>query len=76
VLGAIPVLGNVFVSKKGEGLFGVTYKASGDADEPQVAVNPLSVLAPGILRRIFEGSVPSAPPPPRADSTPPAQKLQ
>jgi hypothetical protein len=76
VLGAIPVLGNVFVSKKGEGLFGVTYKASGDADEPQVAVNPLSMLAPGILRRIFEGSTPSAPPPPRADSTPPAQKLQ
>jgi len=75
VLGSIPVLGNVFVSKKGEGLFGVTYKAVGDADEPQVSVNPLSMLTPGILRRIFEGSAPSAPPP-QANSAPPAQKMQ
>ena len=61
VLGAIPVLGNVLVSKKGEGIFGITYRASGDADEPQISVNPLAMLAPGIFRRIFEGSVPSAP---------------
>lgn len=60
-LGAIPVLGNVFVSKQGEGMFGVTYQASGNADEPQVVVNPLAMLAPGILRRIFEGAAPSAP---------------
>ena len=44
VLGSIPVLGNVFVSKKGEGVFGVTYSVSGDADQPNVSVNPLSVL--------------------------------
>jgi AsmA-like C-terminal region/Protein of unknown function len=62
VLGAIPVLGNVFVSKKGEGLIGVTYRASGNADEPQVSMNPFSVLAPGILRRIFQGATPSAAP--------------
>lgn len=63
VLGSIPVLGNIFVSKKGEGIFGVTYSASGDADEPQVTVNPLAMLTPGILRRIFEAGAPSAPPP-------------
>jgi hypothetical protein len=62
VLGAIPVLGNVFVSKKGEGLFGLTYSVSGNADQPQIAMNPLSMLAPGILRRIFQGATPSAPP--------------
>ncbi|MDE2466328.1 MAG: AsmA-like C-terminal domain-containing protein [Alphaproteobacteria bacterium] len=60
VLGAIPVLGDVLVSKKGEGIFGVSYTVRGNADEPDVSVNPLSVLAPGILRRIFEGT-PTAP---------------
>lgn len=71
VLGVIPLLGNVLVSKKGEGIFGVTYSASGDADDPKVSVNPLSVLTPGILRRVFEGRIPSAPPP-QANTTPPA----
>lgn len=71
VLGAIPVVGNVFVSKKGEGLFGVTYSVSGNGDQPTVSVNPLSVLAPGILRRLFQGATPSAPPV-QANTNPPA----
>lgn len=58
VLGAIPVLGNLLVSKKGEGVFGMTYSATGNADEPKISVNPLSMLTPGIFRRIFEGRVP------------------
>lgn len=67
LLGVIPILGNVFVSKKGEGLFGITYTLHGDLDHPQISTNPLSVLAPGILRRIFEG----APTAPATSSTPP-----
>jgi hypothetical protein len=70
VLGSIPVLGNVFVSRKGEGMFGVTYRANGDADEPQISVNPLSMLTPGILRRIFEGTAPSGPPMQASSVTP------
>jgi hypothetical protein len=58
ILGAIPVLGNLLVSKKGEGVFGMTYSAQGNADEPKISVNPLSMLTPGIFRRIFEGRVP------------------
>lgn len=68
-LGAIPVLGNVLTSKKGEGIIGVTYTLSGNIDEPKVSVNPLSMLTPGIFRRIFEGKAPSAPPE-QADSGP------
>ncbi len=64
ILGAIPVLGDVLVSKKGEGIFGFSYAVRGNAEEPDVSVNPLSVLAPGILRRIFEGT-PTAPVPAR-----------
>lgn len=72
LLGAIPILGNVFVSKKGEGLFGITYTLHGDLDHPQISTNPLSVLAPGILRRIFEG----APTAPAASPSPPKPQGQ
>ena len=54
VLGAIPLLGDVLVSKKGEGILGLTYELKGDIAEPAINVNPLSILTPGILRRIFE----------------------
>jgi hypothetical protein len=60
-LGAIPLVGNILVSKEGEGIIGVTYTASGSLDEPKIAVNPLAMLTPGIFRRIFEGGIPSAP---------------
>lgn len=73
VLGAIPILGDVLVSKKGEGIIGMTYSVSGDADQPNLSVNPLAALAPGILRRIFEGSMPVAPQPAApAEQQPPA----
>ncbi len=69
VLGNIPLLGDVLTSKQGEGIIGMTYSVSGIADEPSVSVNPLSALAPGILRRIFEGRMPVAP-----QASPPAPK--
>ncbi|HEY2446131.1 MAG TPA: AsmA-like C-terminal domain-containing protein [Rhizomicrobium sp.] len=70
ILGVIPVLGNVFVSKQGEGVFGVTYSVRGDLDQPTITANPLSMLTPGILRRIFEGAAPTKP------AAPPAQAKQ
>ncbi|HTW35041.1 MAG TPA: AsmA-like C-terminal domain-containing protein [Rhizomicrobium sp.] len=63
----IPLLGTVLGSKKGEGFIGVTYSASGEADNPSVFANPISALTPGIFRRIFQGNAalqPPAPPPP------------
>ncbi len=74
VLGVIPLLGDVLVSKKGEGIFGMTYSATGSADQPSVSVNPLAALAPGIFRRIFEGSIPEAPS--QANTNPPAPSPQ
>jgi hypothetical protein len=38
----------------------MTYVVSGNADEPRISVNPLSLVTPGILRRIFEGKMPNA----------------
>lgn len=60
MLGEVPVLGNLLVSRRGEGVFGMTYSINGQAAEPRTFVNPMSALTPGILRRIFE-----PPPPPR-----------
>lgn len=54
MLGSIPVIGNLLVSRRGEGVFGMTYSINGHAEEPRVGVNPISALTPGILRRIFE----------------------
>lgn len=54
MLGNVPVLGDLLVSRRGEGVFGMTYSINGHAGEPRVGVNPVSALTPGIFRRIFE----------------------
>ena len=56
----VPVIGDILASKKGEGIFGVTYSLSGDSEHPDISTNPLAMLTPGILRRIFEGHIPTA----------------
>ena len=60
VLGYIPLLGDLLISKPGEGIIGMTYSVSGNADEPHLSINPLSMVLPGYLRRIFEGKMPDA----------------
>ena len=54
ILGNIPILGNIFVGRRGEGVFALNYRVKGSAENPDVQVNPLSALAPGILRRFFD----------------------
>ena len=39
---------------RSEGLIGVTFKVEGPIAQPEVAFNPLSAVAPGIFRKIFE----------------------
>jgi len=53
-LGQVPVLGPLIVGREGEGIFALTYRVRGSANDPSVTVNPLSALAPGFLRRLFE----------------------
>ena len=54
MLGGIPVLGDLLVGKKGEGVFALSYTVKGGFDKTQIAVNPLSALTPGFLRGIFK----------------------
>ncbi len=56
ILGSVPVLGELFTSRQGEGVIGVTFSVSGPFSETRVTANPLSALAPGVFRRIFEGT--------------------
>ncbi len=60
VLSNIPLLGDLLASKKGEGILSATYSATGNMEQPTISTNPLSMLAPGIFRRIFEGHIPTA----------------
>jgi hypothetical protein len=41
------------VTRRGEGLFGFNYQIRGSADAPDVQVNPLSILTPGMFRELF-----------------------
>jgi hypothetical protein len=50
--------------RDGEGLVGVTFAVRGPLDQPQFLVNPLSILAPGFLREIFEFRSRELPPAP------------
>lgn len=73
LLGAIPIIGDILTSKKGEGIVGITYTLRGNMDQPALNTNPLSVLTPGILRRIFEFT---PKPPTNAATAPPAPQQQ
>ena len=50
----IPLLGFALGGSSGEGLIGVTYRLSGSVSDPVLTVNPISAIAPGIFRKMFE----------------------
>ena len=54
VLGVVPLLGDLLKGRENEGVFGITYAVQGRTSNPDVVVNPVSMLAPGFLRQIFE----------------------
>ncbi|MBF0247479.1 MAG: hypothetical protein HQL36_05340, partial [Alphaproteobacteria bacterium] len=57
LLGKLPIIGELFTGpEKGGGLFAASYVMKGQGDNVEVTVNPLTVLAPGVLRGIFTGT--------------------
>ena len=80
VIGAIPLVGQLLTGGQGEGVFAVTYRVSGPLDKPVITVNPLSALAPGFLRNLFDifdsppsgPSAPASPAPAPPETTAPA----
>ena len=51
---AIPLLGELLSGPRKEGIFGTNYAIRGPMARPQVFVHPLSSIAPGIFREIFQ----------------------
>ncbi len=70
----LPILGFILGGDRNEGLFAVNFKVAGSPTAPTLTVNPISAVAPGILRKIFgfimqdyettTGAVPQSPPAP------------
>jgi uncharacterized protein YhdP len=54
-IGKIPLVGPFLSGSDGEGAFAATYSVKGAMAQPDVWVNPLSVLAPGFIRDLFGG---------------------
>jgi len=69
MLGKIPLLGDLLV---GDGIIGVNFAVSGAKSDPQFTINPLSAIAPGFLRRIFQAPEASPSPPPASSPDEPA----
>jgi hypothetical protein len=50
----LPLIGIILGNGRDRGLIGITFKLSGAFDKPRLAINPLSIIAPGVFRNIFE----------------------
>lgn len=53
VLGNVPVLGDLLLGGEGQGIFAANFSVVGTLAAPNVSVNLLSALAPGVLRKLF-----------------------
>ncbi|MDB5502410.1 MAG: hypothetical protein JWR89_2312 [Tardiphaga sp.] len=54
MFGQLPVIGLFLGGGSNEGLIGITYEVVGTPGQPVLRVNPISAIAPGVLRNIFK----------------------
>ena len=54
MFGQIPIVGLFLGGGSNEGLLGITYEVNGPPSNPRPVVNPISAIAPGLLRKFFE----------------------
>ena len=53
MLTRIPLVGVLLSGGQNDGVFGLSYRVHGSMSSPTLTVNPLSAIAPGILRRML-----------------------
>jgi hypothetical protein len=53
MFGQIPIVGLFLGGGSNEGLLGITYEAVGPPSAPRISVNPVSAIAPGLLRKFI-----------------------
>lgn len=54
LFGELPVIGAILGNGRDRGLIGITFKLTGATLKPNLVINPLSIIAPGVFRQIFE----------------------
>jgi AsmA-like C-terminal region len=54
LFGELPVIGAILGNGRDRGLLGITFKLTGPSAKPNLVINPLSIIAPGVFRQIFE----------------------
>lgn len=54
LLRGFPVLGDIVTGPRGDGVIAVTYALKGGLENPQLEINPFSVLTPGITREFMQ----------------------
>ncbi len=54
LFGELPVIGILLGNGRDRGLLGITFKLTGPFEKPNLTINPLSIIAPGIFRQVFE----------------------
>ena len=53
MFGQIPIVGLFLGGGSNEGLLGITYEATGPPSAPRISVNPVTAIAPGLLRKFI-----------------------
>ena len=53
MFGQLPIVGLILGGGSNEGLLGITYEASGPPSAPRITVNPVTAIAPGLLRKFI-----------------------
>jgi len=53
MFGQIPIVGLFLGAGSNEGLVGITYEATGPPGSPHITVNPVTAIAPGLLRKFI-----------------------
>jgi len=73
-IGAIPLIGDVITGGEGGGVLAVAYTIKGTLADPDVSVNPVSLLTPGFLRNLFFGGGDSDDDTPGSETAKPVEK--
>ncbi len=53
-LAGIPLFGDILTGPGRDGIIGITFAVDGAMAKPNVIINPLSMVAPGLFREIFQ----------------------
>ena len=69
LIGQVPIIGRILTGAEGLGAFAATYRISGPQAQPEVYVNPLSILTPGLIRDFFGGLIDGTLSPPELRET-------